>query len=244
MNKMYFGNALDLLKFDLLTYLSQESGEHLFYVPMITKPRPKEYDLKYTTYEIGRRNEQLYTFLLSKYEEAESSEISTIGEYFSSTGIQYNILSNSLIFKYFSDEDRKKYFDHVLNEYKLLKKPTLVYMDPDVGSDVGVVRRFRSKKEMYIKGEDLLRVYNELKSGDYIGYFQHLGNSNYSISSRIKDLKEYFGKWVIICGYSRIQASITFLFKDEADYEDKRERIRLYFKQYEFLESKNKIIIE
>ncbi len=241
---MYYGNALDLLKFDLLTYLSHQGKENLFYVPMITTPRPKEYDLKYTTYEIGRQNEQLYNFLRLKYEDTEPSEITTIGEYFSSTGIRYRILTNGTRTEHFSDEVRTEYFNHALAEYRLQKKATLVYIDPDVGSDVGVVRRFRSKREMYIKGEDLLRIRSELKNGDYIGYFQHLGNTNYTIPNRIKDLKEYFGQWVIICGYSRIQASITFLFNKETDYEDKRERIRRYFKQYEFLESKDKIIIE
>ncbi len=63
MNYKYFGNALDLFKFDLLTYLSREGNEEVLYIPMITEPQPKEFDPKYLTYEIGTKNELLHQFL-------------------------------------------------------------------------------------------------------------------------------------------------------------------------------------
>jgi len=125
-----------------------------------------------------------------------------------------------------------------------LKKQTIIYFDPDVGADIGVTRRFRSNKELYIKREHLLKIKEQLRPKDFIGYFQHLGNTHYSIDKRISDIKDAFGEWSLMVGYARIQASIVLLLNEKKQYQDKLEKIREYFKKYEGLEHKEKIIIE
>ena len=67
MNSKYFGNALDLFKFDLLTYLATVDSLDILYVGMITKPQPKELDPKYLTYEIGDKNKKLKMFLEERF---------------------------------------------------------------------------------------------------------------------------------------------------------------------------------
>ncbi len=97
---------------------------------------------------------------------------------------------------------------------------------------------------MYLKGIEVLSIKNQIKADNYVGYFQHLGNSNYKLEDRVIDLKDFYGKWVLLTGYSRIQASIVLIFNTEMEYEDKREMIKRYFKQYEHLEHAKKIILE
>lgn len=245
MNYKYFGNALDLFKFDLITYLSHHGNEEVFYVPMITEPQPKEYDPKYLTYEVGSNNDELLQFLKSRFEQTAKSEIEEIKNYFHQKEIGFTwFSSNGRDDAYFKDEIRDSYFEKALAQCKLLEKKTLIYCDPDIGSDVGIIRRFRSKRDMYLKGADVLKIKNQIKSSDYIGYFQHLGNTNYSIHRRLTDLKDFFGKWVLIAGYSRIQASIVLTFNTEIEYEDKREKIKRYFKQYESLEHASKFVFQ
>lgn len=245
MNYKYFGNALDLFKFDLLSFLSQQDNREIFYIPMITEPQPKEYDPKYLTYEVGSNNKLLLQFLRSRFDQTAKSDIEEIKSYFSNSGIGFIWSSNNDLSEgHFKDQTRDTYFDNVLAEYRLLDKKMLVYCDPDIGSDVGIIRRFRSRRDMYLKGNDILKIKDRTKDNDYIGYFQHLGNSNYAVQKRLMDLKSFFGKWVLIAGYSRIQASIVLVFNTEIEYEDKREKIKRYFKQYEFLEHANKFIVE
>ena len=119
----------------------------------------------------------------------------------------------------------------------------MIFVDPDIGCDVGITRRFRSYKQCYVKKSEIINIIHHLRQGDFIGYFQHLGNSNYSIDKRVTDLRETFGEWVLFIGYSRIQASLVFIFNDEATYMDKRKLIEQYYNQYDHLKHKDKFII-
>lgn len=244
MNAKYFGNALDLFKFDLFTHLAQIESLEILYVGMITEPQPKEHDPKYLKYEVGSKNNLLKDFLQERYKTDTQVEVAEVAHYFQNTSIKFKVFSDSSnSVDFFKDEKRSDYFERVSSTIKSLQGRSLVYFDPDVGSDIGIIRRFRSNKELYIKGEELLRIRSQLRSSDCIGYFQHLGNTNYSVSQRIKDLKEYFGEWVIMVGYARIQASLVLILNDEQQYESKREIIKQYFKNYEDLRHKEKFII-
>lgn len=113
-----------------------------------------------------------------------------------------------------------------------------------MGSDVGITRRFRSNKKMYVRKQELYKIKDCMRPDDFIGYFQHLGNSNYTIEQRVEDLKNCFGDWVLFTGYSRIQAGMVFIFNDEATYMDKRKLIEEYFRQYDHLKHRDKFIIK
>lgn len=245
MNSKYFGNALDLFKFDLLTYLATVDSLDILYVGMITKPQPKELDPKYLTYEIGNKNKRLKVFLEERFAKNSKADVHEIEEYFKSMDINFMMTpDNGHTTEYFQDKSRQSYFDNVLNNIATLKNQSIIYFDPDVGADIGVTRRFRSNKELYIKGLDLARAKEKLRPTDYLGYFQHLGNTHYSIDKRISDIKDFFGEWSLIVGYARIQASIVLLLNSKKQYDDKHKKIREYFKNYDDLEHKEKIIIE
>ena len=240
MNSKYFGNSLDLFKFDLLTYLAKSDSLNIFYVGMITSPQPKEMDLKYTTYEVGNKNEVLMDFLQSQFIKDDHKVISLMREYFQNAMINFNDAPQN---GYFSDETREEYFDNAITNYKSVQSKSLVFLDPDVGSDVGITRRFRSNKHMYVKGTEIKRITKELKQGDYVGFFQHLGNHNYSIENRLKDIKDFFGSYALLVAYQRIQVAIVLLFNSKVELRDKEKRINEYIGLHDYLQHKDKLIL-
>jgi len=249
MNSKFLGNSLDLYKFSVITHLIHGSkGLGLFYVPMTTEPLPKERNSKYTTYELGCGNKDLFKLMKKEFGK-EFSEIGVLKKYLIGCGVHLSMLSidddsemndQSV---YFCEDNRKQYFDLAIQHYKSLVNNTMVFVDPDVGCDVGITRRFRSNKQRYVKKSEVSKIFQCLRPGDFVGYFQHLGNSNYSIEARVKDLRESFGDWVLFIGYARIQASLVLIFNDEATYMDKRKLIEEYYQQYDHLKHKDKFII-
>jgi hypothetical protein len=248
MNSKFFGNSLDLFKYDMLTHILTQSEQlSLFYISMITQPLPKERNSKYVTYELGRDNEPLFKLMRKEFDK-EYSDISLIKKYFVKRGIHLSMLNpdDAAIDHaiYFSEKNRKEYFEHAIQHYRNLVNQTLVYIDPDVGSDIGIKRRFRSNKNMYVRKQELIKIKQNLRPQDFMGYFQHLGNSNYSIDQRVRDLEGSFGDLTLFIGYSRIQAGLVFIFNDESMYYDKRKLIEEYFKRYDHLKHRDKFIIQ
>lgn len=248
MNSKFCGNSLDLWKYDLLTFILTNSEKlSLFYVPMITEPLAKERNMKYITYELGTRNKELFQLMQTEFAK-EYSDINIIKSYFVNQGIHLSILNPDVCDDgsdpiFFGEANRKEYFEQAVQHYRSLVNNTLVFVDPDVGSDVGITRRFRSNRSMYVRRQELIKIKSALRPGDFIGFFQHLGNSNYTIEHRLVDLKACFGSWVLFTGYARIQAGMVFVFNDEASYIDKRKLILEYFKQYDDLKHRDKFIV-
>lgn len=249
LNSKYFGNSLDLFKYDILTHILKQSERlSLYYIPMITPPLPKERNSKYITYEVGRNNEELFKLMREEFDK-EYSNVSLIKSYFVNKGIHLSMLNpdgndfdGEMV--YFDESSRKEYFTEAIQHYNSLVNNTLVYIDPDVGSDVGITRRYRSNKNMYVRKQELLKIKGCLRTNDFIGYFQHLGNSNYTINQRLEDLRNSFGEWVLFVGYSRIQAGLVFIFNDKSIYMDKRRLIEEYFRRYDHLKHRDKFIIQ
>lgn len=253
MNYKYFGNSLDLLKFDILTYLSKTDVADLFYIPMLTEPEPKKLDPKYKVYEIGIKNNILLSFLLKAINTDNNLDVSDIRSYFQSMNINYKIILNKTDadhqtftinnIQYFTDENRNEYFEKTMFYFKNQTNKSILFLDPCVGLDLGVNRRVRSMRKLYLNEIELNLILNNTKNNDVVCYFQHLGNHTYSLTKRLEDLKSSFGKYVLIVGYERILGSLVFIFKTERDYEDKKIKFKEYFKQYENIKFSNKIIL-
>jgi hypothetical protein len=242
MNSKYLGNSLDLMKYDLLTHLIKCSeGCGLMYIPMLTEPQPKERNPKYETYEIGTLNKPLLKLMQKEYKK-DFSDIKMVKKYFVDSGIHLSMLS-PVGMKFFCEENRKDYFIEAINHYKSLVNETLVYVDPDVGCDIGISRRFRSNKHKYIKKHEVMSLQQSLRKGGSLCYFQHLGDSNYSMSDRMKDLTDAFGEFILFVAYTRIQAGFVFIFNDESTCLDKRVIIEQYYHQYAHLKHCDKFII-
>lgn len=248
MNSKFCGNSLDLWKYDLLTFILTHSKKlSLFYIPMITEPLPKERNMKYITYELGVLNKPLFKLMQAEFAK-KYSDINVIKSYFINQDIHLSILNPDVCEDgsdpiFFSEANRKDYFEQAVQHYRSLVNNTLVFVDPDVGSDVGITRRFRSNRSMYVRRQELVKIKNTLRPGDFIGFFQHLGNSNYTVERRLVDLQTCFGPWVLFTGYARIQAGMVFIFNEEATYMDKRKLILEYFRQYDDLKHRDKFII-
>lgn len=239
MNYSYWANAPDLMKWDILSFLANVDRRGIFYVPMLTTVRKKEIDLKYLTYELGTKNEPLTNFLKTRFSDISSQPLE-IADYFLDAKIRFNTFGEA---EWFTDESREDYFARASKSIRSYPDKKLVFIDPDVGSDIGIVRRFRSKKNMYLKGDDLQLLKSSIGEKDYIVYFQHTGNTKYSPKNRLADLKAQMGEYVFIAGYQRIQASLVFIFSSNSDFIDKREKLEQYFKQYDHINHKDKFIL-
>ena len=119
----------------------------------------------------------------------------------------------------------------------------MLFFDPDVGLDLGISGRTRSFRQRYLMINELRPFHSNLKDGDFIGCFQHLGNTLYKPEDRVTDLKKEFGDWVLMVGYTRIQGGLFFIFKTESDYHRIRKRIEEYLDRYKYLKHSNRIIL-
>lgn len=243
MNNKFFGNSLDLFKYDLLTFLTKLEMSNLFYLAMLTKPEPKKLDPKYKLYEIGFKNEILFKFINEIISSESKLQIEDLSNYFTSVGVQHKLVLNKNFgspnilnfenIEYFENENREKYFNNAMDIYKSQNLKTLLFLDADVGIDLGVVRRVRSMKHMYLNSDEIHLINGNLKKNDFLCFFQHLGNPRFKIDERLIFLKKEFGDNVLLFAYERISACLVFIFKDEFNYLKIKKHLIEYMKQYE-----------
>ena len=228
MNNKFFGNSLDLFKYDVLTFLLNLEKADLFYLAMLTKPEPKKLDPKYKLFEVGIKNKILFEFINEINKPESKIEINDLTNYFSSVNVKHTIVLNeSFGFKniisfeninYFENETRIDYFENSILVYKSKISKSILFLDADVGIDLGIKRRVRSMKNMYLNAQEVHKINGNLKDKDFLCFFQHLGNPRFKIEERLDMLKHEFGKFVLMFAYERISACLVFIFKDEHEY--------------------------
>ncbi len=253
MNVKYFGNSLDLMKYDVLLYLLTGQKNLLFYIPMLTKDESKALDPKYILYGIGRRNKKLYELLSSAYEE-EKPDFGKIVDHFNGMGvIQKVVLPLGMNNKdaihidnigYFSEDNRERYFKQSASMIKSAKEGKLIFIDPDVGLSINIRRRVRSKKTAYLMLKELKQCVSVSNSDDIICFFQHLGNHHYSLKDRISDLKSEFGELVFIVGNKQILGSLIFIFNCKEQHDRIKEKLERYLEDYRKEKYKDQIILQ
>jgi hypothetical protein len=243
MNNKFFGNSLDLFKYDLLTFLTKLEKSNLFYLAMLTKPEPKKLDPKYKLFEVGFKNEILFKFIKDINSSESKLQIKDLTNYFNSVDVEHKIVLNKNFgyknvlnfenIEYFENENREKYFSYAIDIYKSQNSKTLLFLDADVGIDLGVKRRVRSMKHMYLNSDEIHRINGNLKKNDFLCFFQHLGNPQFKLEERLNFLKNEFGKDVLLFAYERISACLVFIFNDELNYLKIKKHLLEYVKQYE-----------
>lgn len=227
MNFKFFGNSLDLFKYDILI---NSISLNLIYIAMLTEPESKKNDPKYKLYEIGTKNTKLLDYI--KKVNNENLSVENIEQFFKD-----NFKGESLFFfknydkKYFSHEKREEYFFNIKKNINYDKK-SMIFLDPDVGIDIGVSRRVRSNKQMYVFKKEIDLLLNSISEDSFISFFQHLGNHRLTIEKRISLYKKEFGKYVLIIAYERILASIVFIFKNEEQYKNQKLKLMRYINNY------------
>ncbi|HAI82761.1 MAG TPA: hypothetical protein DCL43_03760, partial [Chitinophagaceae bacterium] len=168
MNYKYLGNALDLFKYDFITYLTRKSNAELFYIPMWTTPEKKQRDPKYALYEVGRYNTLLMDFLKKANEDNSIIQLSDVITFLKQEGVILNYitqdinLSNSGLYiadshAFFTGEKvfRDLYFNQACQYLLKNKNKKLIFIDPDVGIDNGTSQRFRKCPQMYFTISEL-----------------------------------------------------------------------------------------
>lgn len=252
MNIKYFGNSLDLMKYDLLTHVLGGENRVLFYVPMLTPPKEKVEDPKYILYEMGRDNDSLYELMNRVYKENNPDFIEIL-EYFNLKGLSHKVVlpysvgavSDDVIpADFFTNDIRNHYFEKSLNEYKKITKDKLIFIDPDVGSDIGIVRRVRSMRNAYLKSSEIKDSIRASRSNDIVCYFQHLGNNRYSLDDRISDLKDELGDLVLIAGFKKVLGSLVFIFRNKDQHDHVKKRLESYMEHYRNDKNKEQIILQ
>lgn len=242
MNNKFFGNSLDLFKYDLLTFLTKLEKSNLFYVAMLTKPEPKKLDPKYKLFEVGIKNKTLFKFINDINRSESKSQISDLSNYFSSVNVEHKIILNKSFgleniisfenIEYFENENREQYFTNSIDIYKKQFLKTIFFIDADVGIDLGVKRRVRSMKHMYLNTNEVHRINSNLKRNDFLCFFQHLGNPRFKLEDRLSLLRNEFGEYVLLFAYERISACLVFVFKDELSYLKIKNNLLDYANQY------------
>lgn len=251
MNNKYFGNSLDLFKYDVLTFLTNSENANLFYIAMLTKPEIKKLDPKYKLFEIGIQNKVLYEFINKINVEESKIEIKDISDYFSSVNVEHAIVLNKpfkskniITFEnidYFENENRFEYFEKSIAFYKKQISKTILFLDADVGIDLGINRRVRSMKNMYLNTDEVHKINRNLKENDFLCFFQHLGNPRYKIEERLNMLKNEYGEYVLMFAYERISACLVFIFKSEFEYLDIKNNLIGYMNLYKEIKHFNRI---
>lgn len=254
MNNKYFGNALDLFKFDVIEHITKKDGRLLFYAPMLTTPETKKLDPKYIKYEVGENNTPLLTYMKKTFEAQDEIEVKDIRRYFKEANINYQMVveesdndSHSFSLrniKFFNDENRSEYFEAVIHRFKKIPSPALFFIDPDVGLEHNVIRRVRSMRHRYLLNDELKTIIQNCKENDLICYFQHLGNHNYPIEKRIIELREEFGEHIVLFGYKRILGSLVFIAKNNVQIKRLKSLIEDYRNGYRNMGNYDKIIFE
>lgn len=242
MNIKFFGNSLDLFKYDLLTFILKLEKSNLFYATMLTKPEPKKNDPKYKLFEVGIKNKTLFKFINDINRSESKSQINDLSKYLSSVNVEHKIILNKnfgheniISFEnidFFENENREQYFTNSIDVYKKQHSKTIFFIDPDVGIDLGVKRRVRSMKHMYLNTNEVHRININLKKDDFLCFFQHLGNPRFKLEDRLSLLNKEFGKYVLLFAYERISACLVFVFKDELNYLKIKNNLLDYTNQY------------
>lgn len=242
MNNKFFGNSLDLFKYDVLTFLTKSEKSELFYVAMLTKPESKKLDPKYKLFELGFKNEILFKFINEINNIDSNIEVKDLTNYFNSVNVEHKIILNKSFgsdniisfekIDYFENENRVDYFANAISIYKEQIAKVILFLDADVGIDLGVKRRVRSMKNMYLNTDEVHKINSNIKEKDFLCFFQHLGNPRFRIEERLIMLKQEYGEYVLLFAYERISASLVFIFKNEFEYLKIKKQLTEYMNLY------------
>ena len=134
MKNQYFGDAIDLFKYDLITEVinAHRSLKKFAYIPMLT-PKDNRADGKREDLTAGYENKPLKKILTRFHGQAKAKpDFKKIEVYFKQCRIPIEIYRDNAG-EYFSHQRRNDYFENI--DSALLRE-SLVFIDPDNGLEV------------------------------------------------------------------------------------------------------------
>ena len=208
----------------------------LFYIPMITPSIPGSQDSKLTT----KRTLELSTSLLQIQEEIEGSnsdlDLEIIKRYLQAEQLGYYMYSRTKGRKsFFANETREGYFDRALAYYVNLNQDSILFVDPDIGSDLGLIKRRRNNPEKYLLKKEIGLLSYNMNVSDIMIFFQSFTTS---IDSRLEKIAKELPFQICYFGFERYQGGIVIGVKDEATFtkfisklEEYQDQLRTNFKE-------------
>jgi len=159
MNPQFFGDDLDLFKYDLIINIMTEFKPdlHCFYfIPMMTRYCPK---VKKGI--PGSENDELIDHLYRVFDnEIIEKYCNSVQDYFSSRPVRVKIFRRL----FFSSETRDKYFS---NAKLLLPERSLIFLDPDTGLEP------QKLSEKHLAYQELQMIYDKMDNHSILMVYQH-----------------------------------------------------------------------
>ncbi len=161
MKNQYFGDIIDLFKFDLLATLSKELAiDGITFVPMLTENDKTTEGSKrnYEKAKGGTNNTGLINFF-KKYDDIKERNVADIQKYFDAINIPFN---------YFYEGDfdyrkRNEYFERISN---VTYTNQLLFFDPDNGLEV------KQNKQKHILYEEIKKSLNAVCCNSIVSVIQ------------------------------------------------------------------------
>ena len=236
MNTNALLSPLHCLKYQTVSYLCKSIEKSLFYIPMITPSIPGSQDSKLTT----KRTLDLSSSLLQLQREIERStsdlDLEIVKKYLQDQQLNYYMYSRTKGRKsFFTNETREGYFDRALTYYVNLNQDYILFADPDIGSDLGLIKRRRNNPEKYLLKKEVELLSYNMKGGDIMIFFQSFTTS---IDSRLEKIARELPFQICYFGFERYQGGIIIGGKDEATFtkfisklEEYRDQLKSKFKE-------------
>ena len=214
MNTNALLSPLHCLKYQTVSYLCKSMEKSLFYIPMITPSIPGSKDSKLTT----KRTLELSSSLLQIQKEIEKStsdlDLEIVKKYLHDQQLNYYMYSRAKGRKsFFANETREGYFDRALTYYVNLNQDSILFADPDIGSDLGLIKRRRNNPEKYLLKKEIELLSYNMKVSDILIFFQSFTTS---IGPRLEKIAKELPFQICYFGFERYQGGIVIGGKDEA----------------------------
>ena len=181
---------------------------------MITPSIPGSKDSKLTT----KRTLELSSSLLQIQKEIEKStsdlDLEIVKKYLHDQQLNYYMYSRAKGRKsFFANETREGYFDRALTYYVNLNQDSILFADPDIGSDLGLIKRRRNNPEKYLLKKEIELLSYNMKVSDILIFFQSFTTS---IGPRLEKIAKELPFQICYFGFERYQGGIVIGGKDEA----------------------------
>jgi hypothetical protein len=173
MNRMFFGDARDLFKFDLVRHIMKAFPDlaSFTFIPMLTEEESPTKKKKTKTLDLGlaQKNGRAGTLNRELMEDmGRLQEIDDDYEYFH--GIQAyfqkeNIIVDVLHRDTFSHEHRANYFDKVFTNFP---KSSLIFLDPDTGLEV------KTPTRRHLLYDEVKKIFDRMDHQSVMMIYQHL----------------------------------------------------------------------
>ena len=224
MKHQYFGDIIDLFKFDLLESLRKDlllGG--ITYVVMLTENDQRN-DGNRRNYDkaiAGKENLELLTFV-KNYQDVKDRNVTEINKYFATKGILFSCLNEE-----FKHKERKKYFSEIS---KSDLNNQLIFFDPDNGLEI------MKSNHKHIKFEELRKCYDEIDDKSIISVIQFKSREKWEETTLPNKLRKFKDYDFVTCIYGPAIA-FFIIAKTEKRLGDIQDSLKKYVIKYPSLKT-------